>query len=146
MSWRSARPPFAGLTRTEAAVRAHLQAAVATDPGAPRWHGVLDHLSTDCAAALVRWVAQGSALARDLSVKGTTGILHTRTRRATFLRDPAHPIVFHYTPRQCSWLNQIEIWRSLLRTMAKPFMWTYQAKPRCDEPARYFRYTVLGAR
>jgi putative transposase len=70
---------------------------------------------------------------------------------------PSHRIVFHYTPKHCSWLNQIEIWFSILvrkllkrgsftsiehlkakviefieyynQTMAQPFKWTYQGKP-----------------
>ena len=65
--------------------------------------------------------------------------------------------MFHYPPKHCSWLNQIEIWLSILvrkllqrgsftsaadlkadvldclayykRTMAKPFKWTHQGKP-----------------
>jgi transposase len=65
-------------------------------------------------------------------------------------------VVFHYTPKHSSWLNQIEIWLSILvrkllkrgsftsvealqakvfafieyynQTMAKPFKWTYQGK------------------
>jgi len=34
--------------------------------------------------------------------------------RAKFLSKTEHKIVFNYTPKHCSWLNQIEIWFSIL--------------------------------
>ena len=149
--------PQAGPTRTEADFLAHVQSVVATDPNATRWHFAVDNLNIHKSASLVDWVADESALDIDLGEKEKSGILHNQPSRAAFLSDPTHRIVFHYTPKHCSWLNRIEIWlgiltRKLLRrgsftsveqlkakvlsfieyyndTMAKPFKWTYQGKP-----------------
>jgi hypothetical protein len=149
--------PAAGPTRTEADFLAHVQGVVATEPQAPRWHFVVDNLDTHRSASLVQWVANESGLTQDLGVKGKSGILASRQSRAAFLGDPSHRVVFHYTPKHCSWLNQSEIWRSIVvrkllkrgsflsveelkarvlafiesynRTMAQPFKWTYQGKP-----------------
>ena len=147
--------PHAGPTRTEEDFLAHLQAVVATDPTVTRWHVVCDNLNIHQSASLVRWVARISGVEQDLGKKGEYGILAVMPRRAAFLSDPSHKVVFHYTPNHSSWMNQIAIWLSILvrklltrgsftsvedlqtnvlafidyyNQTAKPFKWTYQGK------------------
>jgi transposase len=147
--------PYAGPTRTEDDFLAHVQAVVATDPLVTRWHVVCDNLNIHQSESLVRWVADISGVKQKLGKKGEYGILALMSRRAAFLSDPTHKVVFHYTPNHSSWMNQIEIWLSILvrkllkrgsftsvedlqakvlafidyyNRTAKPFKWTYQGK------------------
>ncbi len=149
--------PSCGPTRTEADFLAHVRQTVESDPAATKWHFVVDNLNTHCSESLVRYVAAVSGSTEDLGEKEKRGILQSMASRTAFLTDPAHTVVFHYTPKHASWLNQVEIWLSILvrkllrrgtftsiedlrdrvlafiayfnRTMAKPFKWTYQGKP-----------------
>lgn len=148
--------PTVGDTRTEADFVAHLRATVATDPGAG-WVFVVDPLNTHKSAGLVRRVAELCGVQGDLGRKGQSGILRDMASLQAFLEDGIHRVRFVYTPKHCSWLNQVEIWFSLLtrrllkrgsfasteelrrrllafiqvfnETLAKPFRWTYIGKP-----------------
>ncbi|QIZ73794.1 transposase [Oxynema aestuarii AP17] len=146
-----------GPTRTEADFEAHIRQLLAQCPQAPKVHLVMDCLNTHQSASLVRLAAQLESQAIDLGVKGRSGILRSMATRAAFLSVPNHRLVVHFTPKHCSWLNQIELWFSILvrkllrrssftspahlkqkiieliyyfnRTMAKPFKWNYTGKP-----------------
>jgi hypothetical protein len=77
--------PSSGPTRTEADFLAHVQAVVATDQEAIRWHIVCDCLNTHQSASLVRFVAERSGIDEDLGIKGESGILASMPSRAALL-------------------------------------------------------------
>ncbi|MGK7875379.1 MAG: transposase [Xenococcaceae cyanobacterium] len=150
---RTLLPPTIGPTRTEADFAAHIEQVIDTDPEGG-WIFLVDQLNTHKSESLVRLVAQRCGIQTDLGVKEKSGILKSMETRAHFLSESTHRIRFVYTPKHSSWLNQIEIWFSILgrrllkrgsfksvedlsqrildfinyfnQTLAKPFKWKYK--------------------
>ena len=143
-------------TRTEEDFAAHIARTVATDPEAG-WIFVADNLTIHCSESLVRYVAEACAIPTELGKKGRRGVLKSVATRKAFLTDESHRVRFVYVPKHTSWLNQVEIWFSVLarrvlrrgnfrsvadlrekilayiayynRTRAGPYKWTYTGRP-----------------
>ena len=148
--------PTIGPSRTEADFAAPIARTLATDPEAP-WLFIVDQLNTHKSEALVRLGASAGGIAEALGEKEKRGILQSMSTRAAFWSEVSHRIRFMYTPKHASWLNQIELWFSILvrrllrrgnftsvedlrerilaciayfnKTMAKPFKWPYKGRP-----------------
>ncbi len=144
-------------TRDEQDFADHIEQTVARDPKAG-WIFVSDNLTTHCSATLVLLVALWCGIGKELlGKKGKSGVLKSVPSRKAFLTDLSHRIRFVYVPKHTSWLNQVEIWFSILvrrvirrgnftskedlrdkilrfidyfnKTLAKPFKWTYTGRP-----------------
>lgn len=102
-----------GHTRTEEDFAAHIRATVETDPQG-EWIFICDQLNTHKSESLVNLVAELCGIEEALGKKGKSGILQSMATRADFLQNPSHRIRFVYTPKHCSWLNQVEIWFGIL--------------------------------
>ena len=147
--------PYLNKTRTEEDFLRAVSNVVSLAPN-DGWVFVSDGLNTHKSESLVRFVAKQCAINDDLGIKDKSGILKNMKSRSQFVSDPYHRIRFLYTPKHCSWLNQIEIWFSILvrrllkrksyasiddlnssilrfieqyNLTAKAFRWTYNRRP-----------------
>jgi transposase len=143
-------------TRTSEDFASHIEKTIATDPEAG-WIFIVEQLNIHQSEALVKLVGKELGIELKLDSKGNLKHIKAMASRRTFLADPAHRIRFVYTPKHTSWLNQIELWFSILarrllkrgsfasvedlrqrilafieyfnRALAKPFKWTYKGRP-----------------
>lgn len=148
--------PMVQPTRTEEDFKNHIEKLI--DLHAEAEHIlIMDNLNTHVSEMLVQLVAKKCDIQDNLGIKGKEGILKSMETREKFLTDNSHRIRIVYTPKHCSWLNQIEIWFSILsrkllnkrssfktiqeleskikkfieyynKYSAKPFKWTYSGK------------------
>ena len=148
--------PHIGPTRTEMDFLNHIKEVLKEDTG-QNWVFIMDQLNTHQSESLVRYIAEKCQIEEDLGKKQRSGILKSKKTRSTFLEDPSHRIRIVFTPKHTSWMNQIEIWFSILvrkllkrlnvssvfelrgrlfdfieyynEIMAKPFKWIYKGIP-----------------
>lgn len=148
--------PMVQQTRNEQDYVKHISNIVALAPD-DKYIFIMDQLNTHKSESLVRYVAEQIGFEGDLGVKDKCGILRNMPSRAGFLANADHRIRIVYTPKHASWMNQIEMWFSILSRMllnkrksfksvaeleakilefiayynenlAKPFKWTYAGK------------------
>jgi hypothetical protein len=144
-----------GPTRTEQDFTAHIARTLARDPEGV-WVFVVDRLNIHQSVSLVDLVAEQCGLQEEVAELRARGGLKAMASRAAWLSDARHRIQFVYTPTHTSWLNQIELWFSILvrralrrgnfpsiealrerilafiayyNQTAKPFQWTYKGRP-----------------
>src|SRR4030095_4958622 len=140
-----------GTTRKATDFVAHLQRAYQILPPMPRYDWVMDNLNTHWSLDVCRLVA------RWCKVPFEPAKLKKGVQRRAFLRDPRHRHVFHCTPKHGSWLNQAELFFSVVHgrflargsfpsakdfarrlerflkdynlRLAHPYRWTYTGEP-----------------
>jgi transposase len=142
-------------TRTNVDFLEHVQHTMAADPDGT-WIFIVDNLDPHKSEGMVRYVANIVGHEGDLGRMSVSGVLKSRATRTEFLENPSHRVRFVFTPRHCSWLNQVELWFSVLArrvlrrgsftskddlrkkvsafityfnaVLAKPYRWTYTGK------------------
>ena len=149
--------PLIQPTRTEKDFVTHIESVVSLHPN-DKHIFITDNLNTHMSESLVRMAAKTDNIAETtLGIKRKAGILKNKQTRAEFLAKGSHRITFVYTPKHCSWLNQIECWFSIItrrllnkrasfknvydleqkikcfidyynQYLKKPFQWNYKGK------------------
>jgi hypothetical protein len=140
-----------GPTRTNLDFRAHVLRVAKHFPAIKRFDWIVDNLNTHMSLELCEVVACLCGL--PLDAKG----LKTQEQRRAWLSNREHEHTFHYLPRHGSWLNQVEMWFSVLarqflrqgdftsleefegrlwgymeyynQEKAHPYRWTYTGEP-----------------
>jgi hypothetical protein len=97
-----------GPTRTSVDWVKHLDHAASEHPSMKKYEWIVDNLNTHWSLDVCRWVAERS------SISFIPADLETGQQRRAFLRNPEHKHVFHFTPVHGSWLNQVELFFSVL--------------------------------
>jgi transposase len=120
-------------------------------PQATKFHWVMDNLNTHWSLEVCRLFARLNGVTFEEKK------LKRGPERRAFLTDESHRHVIHYTPKHGSWLNQVELWFSVLERRvirrgnflskadlmrkilayidyhnvykAHPYAWTYTGKP-----------------
>jgi len=145
-------------TRTESDFVQLIDHIIKLHPKAKGYRFVLDNLNTHQSERLVQYIAEKENVElEELGIKGERGILENMKTRQDFLKNRKHKIVFYYTPKHASWMNQIEIVFGMIarkairrgsfyskdhlkqrllqfvkyfnKTLAHPFKWSYGNKP-----------------
>jgi DDE superfamily endonuclease len=138
-----------GPTRTNLDFRAHVLRVARHFPAIKRFDWIVDNPNTHMSPGLCELVACLCGLPLDSKE------LTTQEQRLTWLSNREHERTFHYLPRHGSWLNQVEMWFSVLArqflrqgdfTSLKEFegrLWRYMEYYN-QEKAHPYRWTYTG--
>lgn len=103
--------PYLNKTRKAEDFVKALAQIISTDPD-KNWIIVADNLNTHYSELVVRLVAEKCGISETELIQ--KGFLRSVKARIEFLTDSSHKVRFAFTPKHCSWMNQIEIWFGII--------------------------------